>query len=277
MNVRSRDRQSRNKLSQVVAVLGRFFSENMMQTSAALAFTTLLAIVPLVSVVFAVVGTLPFLDVFVGRLEGLIRENLLPAGASAAIAGGITRFSQQAQHLTALGVAVLGVTAFFLIMTIERVFNHLWRVKSRPIFSRLRLYLSVMVIWPFVMGAVVVAISFAVSTSLGLFSEPLWLREWVLKSVSMLIMVLFFSLLYYAVPNAVVSRRAALVGGVFAALAFAGMQKLFEIYLGSSIVLASVYGAFSVIPVFLVWLHLSWAVVLFGGLIVLTLSGRRRY
>lgn len=81
---------------------------------------------------------------------------------------------------------------------------------------------------------------------------------------------LFFSFLYFAVPNVSVPRRNALLGGAFAALAFAGMQKMFEIYLSSSAVLTSVYGAFSAVPVFLVWLHMSWAVVLVGGLIAAT-------
>lgn len=245
----------------------------MLQTSAALAFTTLLAIVPLVSVIVAVAATLPFLDVFVARLDILIRDNLLPAGASGAIAGGISRFSRKAQQLTELGIAFLGITAFLMVMTIERAFNHVWQVKPRPLFARLRLYLMAMIVWPFLMGAVAVAISFAVSTSLGLFDEPAWFRQWALKAVSMILMALFFSFIYHVVPNAAVTRKAAFVGGVFATLAFSAMQRLFEIYLSSSLVLSSVYGAFSAIPVFLLWLHLSWAVVLFGGLIVATLSG----
>ena len=68
-------------------------------------------------------------------------------------------------------------------------------------------------------------------------------------------------------PNARVQRRAAIVAGIFAALVFSAMQKVFELYLVSSAMLKSIYGAFAIFPVFLVWLHLSWAVVLFGGLI----------
>lgn len=276
MNQYSHHRRSGKQGSRFLSIFRRFSNENMLQTSAALAFTTLLAIVPLVSVIVAVAATLPFLDVFVARLDGLIRDNLLPSGASGAIAGGIARFSRKAQQLTELGIAFLGVTAFLMVMTIERTFNHVWQVKPRPLFSRLRLYLMAMIVWPFLMGAVAVAISFAVSTSLGLFDEPDWFRQWVLKAASMVLMALFFSFLYHVVPNAVVSRRAAFAGGVFATLAFSAMQRLFEIYLASSLVLSSVYGAFSAIPVFLVWLHLSWAVVLFGGLIVANLSGPAR-
>jgi len=244
----------------------------MMQTSSALAFTTLMALVPLVAVVLSVAHAVPFLDLLVARLDLLIREALLPPGAAGAIAGNIGKFSQKAQQLTLAGIAVLGVTAFLLMNTIERAFNHLWQVKPRPVLARLRLYAFVMAVWPFVLGAVAGAMSFAVTTSLGLFDEPVWFRRVALKGVAVLLLGLFFSFLYYAVPNAEVSRRAALTGGIFATVAFAVMQKIFEAFLVSSAMLKSIYGAFAVFPVFLVWLHFSWAVVLFGGLVAASVS-----
>lgn len=244
----------------------------MMQTSSALAFTTLMALVPLVTVVLAVAGAVPYLDLLIKRLDLLVQETLLPAGAAGTIAGNIGKFSHRAQELTAAGIGILSITAFLLMNTIERAFNHVWRVKPRPILARLRLYAFVMAVWPFILGAVAVAMSFAVTTSLGWLDEPAWIRRIMLKTVSMGMLGLFFSFLYYAVPNAAVSRRAAITGGVFASLAFTGMQKVFELYLTSSAMLKSIYGAFAAFPIFLVWLHLSWAVVLFGGLIAAKVS-----
>ena len=124
-----------------------------------------------------------------------------------------------------------------------------------------------MAVWPFVLAAIAAVISFTVTTSLGFFDETALVRKFVLKASSITMLWLFFSFLYYAVPNVRVPRLNALAGGAFAALAFAGMQKVFELYLSSSAVLSSVYGAFAAAPVFLVWLHMSWAVVLVGGLI----------
>jgi membrane protein len=239
----------------------------MMLTSAALAFTTLMALVPLVTLVLSVAGAVPYLDLLISRLDLLVRDSLLPTGAAGTIAGNIGRFSHKAQQLTVAGIAVLSVTAFLLMNTIERAFNHLWQVKPRPMLTRLRLYAFAMVVWPFILGAVAAAMSLAVSVSLGLFDEPAWFRQGLLKTVSMVLLALFFSFIYYAVPNARVQRRAAIVAGIFAALVFSAMQKVFELYLVSSAMLKSIYGAFAIFPVFLVWLHLSWAVVLFGGLI----------
>ncbi|MBL8428319.1 MAG: YihY family inner membrane protein [Dechloromonas sp.] len=244
----------------------------MMQTSSALAFTTLMALVPLVAVVLSVASIVPYLDSLVDRLELLIREALLPPGAAGTIAGSIGKFSHKAQRLTMAGIAVLGVTAFLLMNTIERAFNQLWQVRPRPVLARLRLYAFVMAVWPFVLGAVAGAMSFAVTTSLGWFDEPVWIRRVALKAVAMVLLGLFLSFLYFAVPNARVSRRAALTGGIFATLAFSVMQKVFELFLVSSAMLKSIYGAFAVFPVFLVWLHLSWAVILFGGLIAASVN-----
>lgn len=255
-----------------MSIFRRFHSENMMQTSSALAFTTLMALVPLVAVVLSVAGAVPYLDLLVARLDLLIREVLLPPGAAGAIAGNIGKFSHKAQQLTVAGIAVLSVTALLLMNTIERAFNHLWQVKPRPVLARLRLYAFVMAVWPFILGAVAGAMSLAVTSSLGWFDEPVWFRRLALKAVAVVMLGLFFSFLYYAVPNAPVSRRAALIGGVFATLAFSAMQKIFELFLVSSAMLKSIYGAFAAFPVFLVWLHLCWAVVLFGGLIAATVN-----
>jgi membrane protein len=243
----------------------------MMQISAALAFTTLMALVPLVAVVLSVSETIPYLDRLILRFNQLIQEAMLPAGAAGTIAGNIGRFSHKATQLTLAGLGMLVVTAFLLMNTIERAFNHLWQVKPRPFLARLRLYAFVMAVWPFVLGAVAMAVSFAVTTSLGFVDEPVWLRNFAPKAVSFVLLGLFFSFLYYAVPNVAVPRRAAIAGGLFASVSFLAMQKIFEMYLVKSALLKSIYGAFAAFPVFLVWLHFSWAVVLLGGLITATL------
>jgi membrane protein len=248
----------------------------MMQTSSALAFTTLLALVPLVTLILSVADTVPYLDLLLSRLELLIKDSLLPSGAANTISGSISRFSHRAQQLTVAGIAFLSITAFILMHTIERAFNHLWQVKPRPLLQRVKLYLLAMLVWPFILAAIAAAVSFAVTTSLGFVDEAPWVRRALLKAISVMVLGLFFAVLYHAVPNAPVSRRAALLGGLFAALAFTLMQKLFEWYLVSSAILRSVYGAFAAFPVFLIWLHLSWAVVLFAGLLVATTSNPAR-
>ncbi|MCL2346085.1 MAG: YihY family inner membrane protein [Desulfobulbus sp.] len=272
MPTHSRYRRIHRPFAPTDGIIRRFFRENMLQTSAALAFTTLLALVPLVAVILAVAGTVPYFDLLLGRLQRLLYETLLPSGTANTIAGGIGRFSHRAQGLTVFGLLLLGLTAFMLLNTIERTFNHLWRVEPRPLLARLGLYAFVMAVWPFILGAIALTTSLAVSISLGIVDWPDWVRLALSKGTSLLLLGLFFAFLYYAVPNARVTRRAALAGGAFAALAVVAMQKLFEIYLGASGMFRNIYGALAAVPIFLVWLHLSWAIVLFGGLLAAKLN-----
>lgn len=272
MQTRSRYRRNRRQASSAGGILRRFLDENMLQTSAALAFTTLLALVPLVAVVLAVAELIPYFDLLLGRLTGILRETLLPSGAAGTIAGGIGRFSTRAQQLTVVGLVLLAVTAFLLMQTIERAFNHLWQVEPRPFIARLGLYAFVMIVWPFILGAVALASSFALSASLGLLDDLPWARSMLPHALSSLLLGVFFAFLYYAVPNARVSGRAALLGGAFASISIAAMQRLFELYMATSGIFRSIYGAFAAIPIFLVWLYLSWAIVLFGGLLAARLN-----
>ena len=254
----------------------RFGSENLAQTSSALAFTTLLALVPLLSLVVSLAGTAPFFEALIHRLDGVLVENLLPSGSGGTIAGHLGKFAHKARNLTVPGLMVLGLTAFLLMHTIERTFNHLWRVKPRPLMARFKLYAFAMAVWPFLLGAIAGLMSYAVTVSLGFVDDPTWLRRFLLKAVSMVLLGLFFAFLYYAVPNAPVKRVAAGTGALFATLAFALMQKGFELYLGTFGAFKNIYGTFAAVPIFLVWLHLSWAVVLIGGLIAATGFGPAR-
>lgn len=248
----------------------------MLQTSAALSFTTLLALVPLLTIIISIGSALPFSDLLIKRLDSLLVESLLPTGSAGVIAAYIGKFCGKARTLTIPGIAVLGLTAILLLHTIERTFNHLWRVKPRPYWQRLRLYLVVMVIFPLFLGGIAGVTTFAVTTSLGFLDEPGWMQRPVYKGLSILLLSLFFSFLYYAVPNAKVAKKAALAGGFFAALMFTLMQKGFEIYLANMGSYKSIYGAFSAVPIFLLWLYLSWALILAGGLIAATVFSRPR-
>jgi membrane protein len=270
-------RRHQKKRLGIVSIFHRFLGEKMVQTSSALAFTTLLAVVPLVTVVLSVAHVVPYFDQLMARLDMLVKDGLLPSGVAGSVVGSVGRFSHKAQQLTVAGLAFLGLTAVLLMNTVEHAFNNLWGAKPRRWLARLVLYIFAMAVWPFILGALAAAMSFAVSASLGFFDQPPWFRRGLLKAASMVLLVLFFWFLYYVVPNARVSRRAAFVGAVFSTLAFSAMQKVFELYLASSAMLKSIYGAFAVFPAFLVWLQISWAVVLFGGLIVATLDRPARH
>jgi len=256
----------------VARIARRFVAEKFDQISASLAFTTLLSLVPLVAVVLSIVALVPFFPSIVDQLAQFLARSLLPERSAGMIIDYVLQFSQQAVNVTAVGSLFLVVTALLLLLSIERVFNHVWSVvETRPWWHRLRLFTALVTLWPLVIGGVVLATSYAVTTSLGLLDEPPWLRRLLFRGLGLLVASLFLGALYYALPNTRVAPRDAGWAGVAAALGFLLLQKGFELYLANFPSYTVVYGAFAAVPLFLLWLYLSWAVVLLGALIAATL------
>lgn len=250
-----------------------------MQIAAALSFATLIGLVPMIATAFALISHLPVGAGLGSALEKFLLANLLPDKAGIIIAKYIGQFASRAGRVTFLGVVVLGATALIQMLTIERAFNQIWRVKAvRPLLRRLAIHGLALLLGPLVFGASLAAISFVVGVSLGVLDEPAWVSQMVIRGVvPFVFMTALFGLLYWGVPNKPVKPWHAVFGGAMAALGFVGLQKLFTLYLSAGFTVnAVVYGAFSAIPVFLVWLYASWSVILIGALLVAELpqSGR---
>lgn len=264
-------------------IVRRFGEEDFDQISASLAFTTLISLVPLAALILALVSAFPAFASFVDHVDKLLVAHLLPAGSAGLISGKLLQFSRRAAEVSTFGVVVLVVTTFLLMNTVERAFNHVWQVRApRPMWQRLGLYAVVVAVWPVFIGALLAATSSALTASFGLLGELRWIRAPLFKGFSLAVLILFFAFLYHAVPNAAVRWRHAFIAGAFAALGFLLLQKSFELYLSYFPSYKVVYGAFAALPIFLLWVYLSWAVVLFGGLLAATLPefdrppGRRR-
>ena len=256
----------------LVRIARRFDEENFDQISGSLAFTTLLSLVPLVALFVAFVSVAPMFSGFLEQLDQYVVRTLLPERSAGMISKYVLQFSHKAAKVTAIGLGVLLLTAALLLMTIERAFNHVWRVgEMRRWWRRLRLYGVVLALWPLVVGGVVAALSYGVTISLGFVDEPPWVRNLILQVMGLVVPAVFIGGLYYAVPNTRVAPRDAAVAGLVAAAGFLLLQKAFAFYLVKFPSYTVVYGAFSTVPIFLLWLYLSWAVVLVGALVAATL------
>lgn len=257
----------------------RFLAERCAQTAAALSFATLIGLVPMIAAAFALISLLPAGVGLGSALEKFLLANLLPDKAGVIIAKYVGQFASRAERVTVLGIAVLAATALMQMLTIERAFNQIWRVKSsRPLLRRVAMHGLALLLGPLAFGASLAAISFVTGVSLGLVDEPSWVKNLVIRGlVPFAFMTVLFGLLYWGVPNRPVKAWHAAFGGAMAALGFAGLQKLFTLYIAAGITLnAVVYGAFSAIPVFLVWLYASWSVILIGALLVAELPQSAR-
>ena len=266
-----------NRLGRFVArVVARFAEESLDQTSASLAYPTLLSIVPLVAVVLGAMSAMPSFLSMVDQLDSTMR-NLLPEYSADLIIKYVLDFSAKARKVTIAGLFALVVTVYAMLNTVENALNKVWKVpQNRSWWRRFALYTALILLWPLVFAYVVAAVSYAVSLSSGLVFEQVWLQKLLSKGTGVLVAAIFFGGLYFAVPNARVRLLDALCGGFFAAFGLLLMQRAFELYLSHFPSVTLVYGAFATVPIFLLWLYLSWAVVLLGALVVVTRHEFRR-
>jgi len=254
-------------------VAQRFQDDRCPQVAASLTFTTLLALVPLITVTVAVFAAFPVFSDLIVQLKIFMLSNMVPEVAGKIITVYMTQFSNKAAKLTLLGIVGLTVTTLLLMNTIDHTFNSIWRVrKPRAFWQRLFTYWTMLTIGPVILGASLSATYYLVRLSLGYVQQIPLLGEFGLKLVPIALMSIAFTMLYYTVPNRYVPLRHALGGGIFAGLAFELMKRVFALYIANFPTYTLVYGAFAAFPIFLLWVYFSWLVVLLGAVIAAALS-----
>ncbi|MCX9157609.1 YihY family inner membrane protein [Niveibacterium sp. 24ML] len=234
-----------------------------------LTFTTLLSLVPLVAVSVTVIGQLPMFAQLGATLKIFLLTNLLPDKAGKVIATYAIQFSQKAENLTLFGGIALIATAVLLLMTVDRAFNAIWQIRRpRPLWSRIALFWLTLTFGPIVLAASIAATTFAITASLGAMDEPAWLRGFMLRSaLPVLLFSALFSYLFFAMPNRKIDRVHAMIGGLFAGVGIVVLQRLLGVYFSRFPSYTLLYGTFSAIPIFLVWLYSTWLVILIGAMI----------
>ena len=259
-----------------LAVFWRFYEERGLQTAGSLTYTTLLSLIPLITVALAVASAFPVFDETIGALQLFLLDNFLPdAQGIDTIAEQITTFTANAGRLTAIGLIFFFITAVMLMTTIDTALNRLYRVqRSRPMLQQVLMYWAVITLGPVLIGLSLSMTSFAVGASLG------WLQLGFVADAVLAVLPFIFTcaaltLLYAVVPNRHVRLRDALIGGVLAGIAFEIAKRGFAIYLARFPTYTLIYGAFATIPIFLLWLYMSWAVVLAGGTLTAMLPAYR--
>lgn len=249
-----------------------FNEKNCRQHAAALTYMTLFAIVPLVTVSYAMLSLFPDFAGLESKLQEQIFSHFVPESGRE-VEEYISSFSSQAQRLTGLGIAILLVTAGLMLRNIEVTFNAIWDIpRGRSGVSSFLLYWAILSLGPVLLGAGLVVTTYVFSQkmflpegdTLGVVPVMLRVLPWVFTAIA-------FTLLFIAVPNCRVPLRHGLAGGVITAFAFEVAKNLFGVIVARSSVQA-IYGAFAFVPMFLIWIYLMWMIVLAGCVLVRTLS-----
>lgn len=249
----------------------------LLEVAGSLAYTTLLALVPVLTVSIIVMAQLPFGAELGLKLKQFLISNLLPEASAKVIATATLRFAQKAGNLTLLGTGILLVTAVMLLHTVERAFNGIWGVgKPRAWAVRLVHYLLVLTLGPAVAAGMISASVYLLTFSLGYVAEPAWVRVLLFKGLSVSLVGVFCALIYRWLPNARVRASHAAAGGLLAAVLLFLLNRGLEWYLATVPSYTVIYGAFAAVPIFLLWLYLSWAAVLLGAVYVMLLGKASR-
>ena len=256
----------------IVLVYRRFKEERCFQLCGSLTFTTMLAMVPLVTIMATVMTAFPVFDAVVENLKTYVATNLVPAGSSRLITVYMQQFAENAARLTALGIVLLGVTAIMLMLTIDRAFNTIWRVKRpRSLIQRVLIYWSVLTIGPMLIGGSLSLTSWLVSQSLGVGKQAPEFLVALLKLGPLFLTAIAFAFLYRTVPNRQVTVLDAVVGGIIAAFASEAMKFAFGHFIANFANYKLVYGTFASLPILLMWIYLSWVVIVFAAVITAVL------
>ncbi len=263
----------RRKLQPLLALLVRIRADELDVVAAWLAYTTLLSLVPLVALVLVIASYIPGFAEVHAAFDQLLVTYLLPERAGKLIASYTLTFSGNAARFTVIGIGFLLVVVWAMFWAIEQGFNRVWRLNpDRRFLQRLGHYLLLLLIVPVVLGMGFAGVMWAISLSLGFFNEPQWMRRIVSGLVGTATLTAFLAWLNFVLPNCRVPARFALVGGLVSALGVALLQWGFGQYLQKFSSFTAVYGAFSIVPVFLLWLYLCWLMVLLGCVVTAELS-----
>lgn len=254
-------------------VLVRFFQHNCTEVAASLTFTTLLSLVPLIAIALSIVAAFPAFTEYSNQIKDFILTTMVPEAANKVIAVYVQKFADNAVQLTAIGTAFLGVTALALMFTIDKALNAIWRVtRLRPFLHRLLIYWAILTIGPLLIGASLSLTSWLIGISMGLTQDIPGINVALLRLVPLLLTSIAFSIPYLIVPNRRVAWRHAVAGGIAAAVGFEAMKQGFAFYITNFPTYQAVYGAFAILPIFLLWIYLSWLMVLLGAVIAASLS-----
>ena len=266
------------RLAELVRVVYRRFQEDHgLQTASSLTFTTLLSLVPIVTVAMTLLSAFPVFQGMSGLIEEWIFDNMVPESADA-IEKYADQFIDNAAKLTAVGLVFLAVTAIMLLMTIDDAFNDIWRVRRpRPMLQRVLIYWTLITVGPLLIGGSLSLSSWLMSASAGWTKDIPYASVTLIKFSAIALTCIALALLYYAMPNRQVSIRDALTGGILAGVVFELTKHGFGFYITNFPTYKLVYGAFAAVPVFLMWLYISWLVVLLGAVVVAALPEWRQH
>ncbi|MFL9925646.1 YihY family inner membrane protein [Herbaspirillum lusitanum] len=264
---------NRQQLRDLLRFAGRRLGEDRLpQVAGSLTFTTILSLVPMLTIALAIFTAFPLFGTFRAALEAYFVQNLMPKGVANTILNSLNQFASKSARLSAVGGIALVFTSVMTMATIERVFNQIWRIKnSRPLLQRVLVYWAIITLGPLLIGVSISVTSYISGATSGAVNSLPWLGATFYTLVSVLLTTAVFTFMYSAVPSQSVDWRDALAGGLLAGVGVEIAKRLFAVYILKFPTYTMVYGAVAALPIFLVWIYMLWMITLLGALLAAAL------
>ena len=250
--------------------------QNLKQIAASLAFTTTLSMVPMVTIATILIGYLPSVIQVKNAFKAWLLDTYMPGGINQQVFIYLDQFSSQARGLTFVGLAGLAVTTIMTLVVIEGAFNQIFKVTSRrPFYKKVAIYSAATILGPILLGVGIYLSGVLFSASEGWISAVSVGFQLVATITPICLAILVYAVVYKILPYAKILWRDAFAGALVAALAFELMKLGFAIFLSHTAFYKTVYGAFAIFPLGLMWIYLTWWITLTGAVLVANLPDIR--
>ncbi len=250
--------------------------QKLSQIAASLAYTTILSLVPMITIATILIGYLPKVIQVKNAFKTWLLDTYMPGGINQQVFIYLDQFSAQARGLTLLGIAGLFITAIMTLSVIEKAFNQIFKVhQNRPLFKKVLIYSAATFLGPILLGAGIYLSGALFSATEG-WIEALSIGFSLIATIAPIVLaVLVFAVVYKVLPYSQILWKDALFGALFAAISFELMKFGFAVFLTHTAFYKTVYGAFAIFPLALLWIYLTWWITLAGAVLVANLPSIR--
>lgn len=239
------------------------------QVSASLAFTTILSLVPMLTIGSILLSQFPAVINLRNTFQAWLLKNYFPGGISQQVFGYLNQFSAKAKGLTILGSLGLLITTILTMVVIERAFNEIWNVKERrPFLKKLLIYTAATILGPILLGLGIYLSSVLLGSASGWFPTLFAGFTFISTIIPSLLALIVFALAYRILPYAPVTWQDAFTGAAFVAVAYEMTKFGFAYFVTQAAFYKTVYGTFAIFPLMLIWIYITWWLTLAGAVIV---------
>jgi membrane protein len=256
-------------LSLAKEIWDRNRGQNIKQIAASLAFTTTLSLVPMVTLATILIGYLPSVIQIKNTFRYWLLDTYMPGGFNQQILVYLDQFSSKARGLTYIGLIGLVITTIMTLVVIEGAFNQIFKVREkRPLYKKIFIYGAATILGPILLGLGVYLSGILFSASEG-WIKAISIGFRVIATVTpILLAIIVYAVVYKILPYSKILWVDAITGAFFAALSFELMKYGFAVFLTYTAFYKTVYGAFAIFPLALIWIYLTWWITLAGAVLV---------